>query len=87
MTNNAVEERVRDFAVRSLASLSPQKRAECELLASAGELGMKLFPSTQYPEMVELIYGGAVVGLTTWRWLNDGVSLPPSVGPGEYDEQ
>jgi hypothetical protein len=84
---NAVEERVRDFAERSLASLAPQKRAECELLASAGEPGMKLFPSEQYPEMVELVYGGAVVGLTTWRWLNDGVATAPSVGPGEYDEQ
>jgi hypothetical protein len=87
MTNNAVEERVRDFAERALASLTPERRSECDLIASAGELGMRIFPSEQYPEMVELVYGGAVVGLTTWRWLNDGVATAPSAGPGEYDEQ
>ena len=82
-----VEERVLDFAERALASLTPERRAECDLIASAGELGMRVFPSEQYPEMVELVYGGAVVGLTTWRWLNDGVATAPSVGPGEYDGQ
>jgi hypothetical protein len=81
MTNGPeFDARVRDFAERALASLTPERRQECDLLASAGELGMKLFPPEQYPEMVELLYGGAVVGLTTWSWLNDGVA-PPSVGP------
>lgn len=77
--------RVRDFAERALASLTPARLAECELLASADEPGMRIFPSEQYPEWVELVYGGAVVGLTTWAWLNDGVATPPSVGPGEYN--
>ena len=77
--------RVRDFAERALASLTPERRSECDLLASAGELGMRLFPSEQYPEWVELVYGGVVVGLTTWKWLNDGDDTRPSVGPGGYD--
>ena len=77
--------RVRDFAERSLASLTPERRAECDLLASADEPGMRIFPSEQYPDWVELVYGGAVVGLTTWAWLNKGVSAPPSVGPAGYD--
>ena len=76
--------RVRDFAERALASLTPERRSECDLLASAGELGMRLFPSASNPELVELVYGGAVVGLTTWAWLLDGVATPPSVSPGEY---
>ena len=77
--------RVRDFAERALASLTPERRSECDLLASAGELGMRLFPSEQYPEWVELVYGCVVVGLTTWKWLNDGDDTRPSVGPGGYD--
>jgi hypothetical protein len=82
MTNGPeFDTRVRDFAERALASLTPERRQECDLLASAGELGMRIFPSQQYPEMVELVYGGAVVGLTTWKWLNDGDDTPPSVGP------
>jgi hypothetical protein len=75
------DSRVADFARRSLASLTPERRAECDLLASAGELGMRLFPSEQYPDWCELVYGGAVVGLTTWKWLNDGDDTRPSVGP------
>jgi hypothetical protein len=86
MTNGPeFDARVRDFAERSLASLTPERRAECELLASAGEEGCRIFPSEQYPEMVELVYGGAVVGLTTWKWLNDGDDTRPSVSPTEYD--
>jgi hypothetical protein len=81
------DSRVADFARRALASLTPEKRQECELLASAGERGMKLFPSAQYyPDWCELVYGGAVVGLTTWKWLLDGDATRPSVGPHGYDE-
>ena len=81
--------RVRDFAERSLASLTPEQRAECELFAAAGEPGMRIFPSKQYPEWCELIWGGVVVGLTSWKWLNEGddtrpLVSPPSVGPPEY---
>lgn len=85
MTNGPeFDTRVRDFAERSLASLTPEKRQECELLASAGELGMRVFPSEQYPDWCELIWGGQVVGLTTWKWLNDGGVSSPSVGPIGY---
>jgi len=36
-----------------------------------------------------LIWGGVVVGLTSWKWLNEGddtrpLVSPPSVGPPEY---
>ena len=79
------DSRVADFARRSLASLTPEKRQECELLASAGEPGMRVFPSEQYPEWCELVWGGQVVGVTTWKWLSDGDDTRPSVGPTEYD--
>ena len=79
--------RVRDFAERSLASLTPERRAECELLASAGEEGCRIFPSAQFPEWCELIWGGAVIGLTSWKWLNDGDDTPPSVSPTGYHGQ
>jgi len=54
-------------------------------LATGSQESMRIFPSEQYPDWVELVYGGAVVGLTTWAWLNKGVSAPPSVGPAGYD--
>ena len=86
MTNGPeFDARVRDFAERSLASLTPERRAECELLASAGEEGCRIFPSAQFPEWCELIWGGAVIGLTSWKWLNDGDDTPPSVGPVGYN--
>jgi hypothetical protein len=87
MTNGPeFDARVRDFAERALASLTPERRAECELLAQV-EPGMRIFPSEQYPEWVELVYGGVAVGLTTWAYLNDGVATPPSDGPdGLYCE-
>jgi hypothetical protein len=81
----AVEERVRDFAERSLASLTPERRAECELLASAGEEGCRIFPSAQFPEWCELIWGGAVIGLTSWKWLTDGDDTRPDVTPDGYN--
>ena len=76
--------RVRDFAERSLASLTPERRAECELFVAAGEPGMRIFPSKRYPEWCELIWGGVVVGLTSWKWLNEGDDTQPDVGPPEY---
>jgi hypothetical protein len=78
------DSRVADFARRSLASLTPERRAECDLLASA-ELGMRLRRSEQYPDWCELLYGGAVVGLSSWAWLNDGDATRPSDGPVGYD--
>ena len=88
MTNGLeFDARVKSFTHRCYASLTPEKRAECELLASAGELGMRVFPSEQYPDWCELIWGGQVIGLTTWAWLADGDDSLPSVSPIEYDEQ
>ena len=77
--------RVRDFAERSLASLTSEQRAECELFAAAGEPGMRIFPSAQFPEWCELIWGGVVVGLTSWKWLNEGDDTRPSVTPDGYN--
>lgn len=85
MTDNddaEVDARVKAFTTGALAALTPEHRAECELLASAGELGMRLRPAEDDPEVVELLWGGAVVGRSTWRWLNTG-ELPPLVSPGE----
>jgi len=78
------DDRVADFARRTLASLTPERRAELELFADA-EPGMRICPSQQYPEWVELIYGGEVVGLTTWKWLNEGDDTQPNVTPDGYN--
>ena len=85
MTDNAVEERVKLFAEGALAALTDERRWECELLAVL-EPGMRLRRSEMYPDQVELLWAGLLVGVTTWHWLNTG-EAPPSVGQGEYDEQ
>jgi hypothetical protein len=85
MNDNAVEERVKLFAEGALAALTDERRAECELLAVL-EPGMRLRPSEMYPDQVELVWAGLLVGVTTWSWLNTG-EAPPSVSPTEYDEQ
>lgn len=71
--------RVRDFADRALAALPPDRRKECELLAEI-EPGMRLRPSEMYPDQVELVWAGLLVGITTWSYLCDGVSPPPVTG-------
>ena len=76
------DERVKEFTSGALAALTDERRAECELLASAGELGMRLRPCEDDPDVAELLWGGAVVGVTTWTWLDTG-NTPPAVGPGE----
>ena len=82
----AFDERVKSFAEKTLASLTPERRAELEMFADV-EPGMRLRPAVRYPEWVELIYGGEVIGLTSWAWLNDGVSTPPSDGPAGYNHE
>lgn len=82
---NAVEERVKLFAEGALAELTDERRAECELLSDL-ERGLRLRPSDDDPDLVELLWAGAVIGMTTWTWLNTG-EAPPSVGLGGYHEQ
>lgn len=41
-------------------------------MSRAGELGMRFRPCEDYPDQVELVWGGAVIGVTTWRWLKTG---------------
>jgi len=86
MTNGPeFDARIKLFTEGALAALTPERRAECELLAVL-EPGMSLRASEMYPDQVELLWAGLLVGVTTWAWLNTG-EAPPSVGPGEYDEQ
>jgi hypothetical protein len=75
-----LDDRVQQLAQGALAALSPERRAECELMASAGELGMRLRQCVDDPQVVELLYGGAVIALTTWAWLSGDAS---PVTPGE----
>ncbi|HEY5182503.1 MAG TPA: hypothetical protein VIJ07_22485 [Dermatophilaceae bacterium] len=86
MTNGPeFDARVKDFAERSIRSLTPEKRQECELLAAAGEPGLRVFPSARYLDWCELIWGGQVIGLTSWRWLAEGDDSMPFDGPEGYD--
>ncbi len=82
MTDNAVEERVKLFADGALAALTDERRAECEFLAVL-EPGMRLRRSEMYPDQVELLWAGLLVGVTTWHWLNTGAP-PKSDGAGGY---
>jgi hypothetical protein len=75
-----LDDRVREFTLGALAALSDEQYAECVLLADL-ERGLRLCPSVEYPDQVELVWGGAVIGLTTWAWLNTG--NPRSVVEGE----
>ena len=77
--------RIEEFTTGALAALSEDRRAECELLAVL-DPGMRFRPVEGDPDIVELLWGGAVIGMTTWAWLNTGES-PAPVGPGAYDEQ
>jgi hypothetical protein len=79
-----IEDRIGAFAQGCLDALTPDRRAECDLLAGI-DRGMRLRPAEDDPHAVELLYGGAVIGVTTWDWLN-GVP-PESVGPGEYRDE
>ena len=63
--------RIREFAAGALSALTEAQRAECELLAEL-EPGMRLRPVEDDPAALELLWGGAVIGMTTWSWLNDG---------------
>lgn len=85
MTDNSVEERVKLFAAGALAALTDKRRAECELLSDL-ERGLRLRPCEDAPDIVELLWAGAVIGMTTWHWLNTGESSP-NVGPGGYGDQ
>jgi hypothetical protein len=76
-----VEERVKAFAEGAVAALTPERRAECELIATL-DRGLRLRPSELYPDQVELMWAGLMIGVTTWAWLNTGAP-PTSVGPGE----
>jgi len=71
MTDNATDTRIREFTAGALAALTDAQRAECELFADA-EPGMRLRQSDEHPDIAELMYGGAVIGSTTWTWLNTG---------------
>lgn len=64
MNGNEFDERVREFTAGALAALSEDQRAECELLAQF-EPGMRLRTCEDDPALVELVWGGAVVALTT----------------------
>jgi hypothetical protein len=75
--------RVRAFTTGAVAALTDERRAECELMASL-ERGLRLRPREDDPDVVELLWGGAVIAMTTWTWLNTGAS-PESVGSGGYD--
>ena len=65
------ETRIREFANGALNALTDSQRAECSLLADI-EPGMRLRPAVDDPATVELLWGGAVIGITTWAWLNTG---------------
>jgi len=67
------EERLKEFTTGALAALTEERRAECELLADV-EPGMRLRPCEDDPEAVELLWAGAVIGMTTWSWLNTGTA-------------
>ena len=73
------------FAEGALAALTVERRAECELL-SVLERGLRLRPCDDDPDLAELLWAGAVIGMTTWHWLNTGES-PPNVGLGGYNAQ
>ncbi|NEN06334.1 hypothetical protein G3T36_10645 [Diaminobutyricibacter tongyongensis] len=66
-----VDRRVQEFAKGCLDALTPERRAECEVLSVLDE-GMRLRPAEDDPDVVELLWGGAVIGVTTWAWLNTG---------------
>jgi hypothetical protein len=61
--------RIREFTAGALEALTDERRAECMLLAEL-DRGMRLRPSEDDPEALELLWGGAVIGVTTWSWLN-----------------
>ena len=75
--------RIKEFTTGALAALSDERRAECELMATL-DRGLRLRPCEGDPDVVELLWAGAVIGMTTWRWLNTGNPAP--VVEGEYDE-
>ncbi|CAN5516059.1 hypothetical protein BH10ACT6_BH10ACT6_01220 [soil metagenome] len=65
--SDPIDERIREFTVGALAALTDEQRAECELLANL-EPGMRLRPAAD--DTVELLWGGAVIAITTMPWLN-----------------
>ena len=60
--------RLQEFTDGCLAALTDEQFAECQLLAGL-ESGVRLRTSGDDPGHVELLWGGAVIGLTTWAWL------------------
>jgi hypothetical protein len=79
-----LDARIREFTTGALAALTDERYAECVLLSDL-ECGLRLRPCEDDPNIVELLWAGAVIGMTTWTWLNTG-ELPAAVSPGAYDE-
>lgn len=71
MPETSIDTRIREFTTGALNALADDQRTECALLADI-EPGMRLRQADDDPTTVELLWAGAVIGKTSWTWLNTG---------------